>query len=444
MKIFTILISLFIACEAFSQSLYFPPLQGDEWETVAPESLNWNLAEIDSLYSFLEVNKTKGFILLKDGRIVLEKYFDNFGQNTSWYWASAGKTLTAALVGIAQHEGLLSLNDVSSKYLGKGWTSLDADKEDLITIWHQLTMTSGLDDTVDDLMCTEPECLKYMVDPGTRWSYHNAPYTLLDKVLEKASGKTYNNYFSEKLRNKIGMTGLWIKSGFNNVYFSNLRSMARFGILIQNNGNWDGEAVIADKQYLQAMVNTSQQHNKSYGYLWWLNGKESFMMPELRHVFKGKLFPNAPNDAIAALGKNGQVLNISQSTGIIFARMGESPNELTPMIPLLSNDIWKYLNNIMQGPNSVTHHNSTDKLVIFPNPATDYIYINFADLEVNHYPSYKSGLGAVKIYNTLGQCVSHLTPTLSEGEGTRIDVSQLPPGVYFVRVGNRVEKFVKC
>ncbi len=80
---------------------------------------------------------------------------------------------------------------------------------------------------------------------------------------------------------------------------------------------------------------------------------------------------------------------------------------------------------------------------IHPNPATDYIYINFNDLERDDSPSNNSGSGSVKIFNTFGQCVSHLTPTLSKGEGVRIDVSQLPVGVYFVRVGNRVEKFVK-
>ncbi len=65
------------------------------------------------------------------------------------------------------------------------------------------------------------------------------------------------------------------------------------------------------------------------------------------------------------------------------------------------------------------------------------------DLEDDSSPSYNSGSGSVKIYNTFGQCVSHLTPTLSKGEGVRIDVSQLPVGVYLVHVGNRVEKFVK-
>ncbi len=92
---------------------------------------------------------------------------------------------------------------------------------------------------------------------------------------------------------------------------------------------------------------------------------------------------------------------------------------------------------------SVRDQMRLQELAIHPNPATDYVYINFNDLEGTRPPSYNSGLVGVRIYNTLGQCVSHLTPTLSKGEGVRIDVSHLPPGVYLVRVGNKVEKFVK-
>jgi CubicO group peptidase (beta-lactamase class C family) len=82
------------------------------------------------------------------------------------------------MVGIAQQEGLLSIRDKSSKWLGAGWTSCPVDKENLITVRHQLTMTSGLNDGVTDPFCTDAGCLQCLADPGTRWAYHNAPYTL--------------------------------------------------------------------------------------------------------------------------------------------------------------------------------------------------------------------------------------------------------------------------
>jgi CubicO group peptidase (beta-lactamase class C family) len=196
----------------FSSEIYFPPADNNNWESVSPEELNWNTEKIPGLLEFIEEKNSKAFLVLKDGRIVIEKYFGSFTRDSLWYWASAGKTLTAATVGIAQEEGLLSIDDKTSDYLGTGWTSLAKEKEDLITIRHQLTMSSGLDDGVANRDCWEPECLQYLEDAGERWAYHNAPYTLLEQVVESAAGQTYNQFFFGALRNKIGMDGAWIKA----------------------------------------------------------------------------------------------------------------------------------------------------------------------------------------------------------------------------------------
>ena len=141
----------------------------------------------------------------------------DFTSNTPWYWASAGKTLTAFLTGIAQQEGLLNIGDKTSKYLGEGWTSAPAEKEDLITIRHQLTMTTGLDYEVDDLDCTDPSCLLYKADAGTQWFYRNAAYTLIEQVISNASGESYNNFTNERVEQTTGMSGTWIQTGENNV-----------------------------------------------------------------------------------------------------------------------------------------------------------------------------------------------------------------------------------
>jgi Beta-lactamase len=156
--------------------LYFPPVTGTTWETITPQSIGWCANRVDSLYNFLGTRDTKGFIVLKNGRIVLEKYYGTFTQDSAWYWASAGKTLTAFLAGIAQKDGLININEPTSKYLGAGWTSLPAAKEKLITLRHNLTMTTGLDDAVPDADCTLPSCFVYKTDAGTRWAYHNAAY----------------------------------------------------------------------------------------------------------------------------------------------------------------------------------------------------------------------------------------------------------------------------
>lgn len=331
-----------------TNTLYFPPIGGTTWQTTTPASLGWNETELNNLYPYLEQKKTKAFIILKNGKIVAEKYFGTFTTDSLWYWASAGKTLTGMVVGIAQQEKLLNINELSSKYLGTGWTSLPADKENLITIRHQLTMTTGLNDDLADDNCTLKPCLVYKADAGTRWAYHNAPYTLLDKVIEKASSMTYNTYFQQKIRDKIGMNGTWFRNGYSNVYASNARSMARFGLLLLNKGKWDTNPVLNDETYFNAQTTTSQNLNLSYGYLTWLNGKSSYMLPTVQVVLPGFMIPNAPADTYAALGKNDQKIYVVPSQNLVVIRMGESAGGVLLAASGFDNELWGKLKTIIK------------------------------------------------------------------------------------------------
>lgn len=333
------------------ESPYFPPQTGT-WETTLPSSLGWNQDSIDALYADLEANDSRAFIVLVNGKIVLEKYWgkdilntSNFDATKNWYWASAAKTLTSFAIGKAQEDGKLELTDKTSKYLGTPWTSLTQGEEDKITVWHQLTMTTGLDDGTGNADSWKPEDLVYKADAGTRWAYHNAPYTLLDQVVENAVGQDFESYFNANLRDKIGMDGAWIWSGNNHLYLSTARSAARYGTLMLNNGIWDG-ARLLNKNYVDAMTTPSQDLNKGYGYLWWLNGSTSFKIPQSQFDIPGSITPNAPADMYAAMGKNGQYVCVVPSQKMVIIRMGNSPEAaLVPFLYL--NDIWRMMNGVM-------------------------------------------------------------------------------------------------
>jgi len=353
-------VSLLVACHKSSgptpthpvtpttDSLYFPPLTGNDWSTVSASSLNWNTDQLNDLYTYLQSKDTKAFIILKDGKIVTEKYFGTFTADSLWYWASAGKTMTGFLVGIAQEEGLININDRTSKYIGTGWTSEPLAKENLITIKNQLTMTTGLDDGVSDPDCTLPGCLVYKADAGTRWAYHNAAYTILDSVIERASGQSYNAYFQQKIRDRIGMSGIWVKSpNSNNVYYSNARSMARFGLLLLNKGKWDKTPIMTDTAYFKTETNTSQTLNLSYGYLTWLNGKTSYMLPQSQLVLPGYVIPNGPADMFMALGKNDQKIYVVPSQKLVIIRMGNTAGGVTLASSDFDNTLWGKLKTII-------------------------------------------------------------------------------------------------
>ena len=329
------------------QNLYYPPLQASgQWETTSMESLGWDAELAISLNTYLETVGTQAFIILKDGKIVMESYFGDFTDSSLWYWASAGKTLTAFTVGIAQADGKLSLDDRTAEYLGVGWTSAPPEKEQKIRIAHQLSMTTGLDERIFE--CTLPNCLQFKAESGTRWAYHNGPYTLLQNVVASAVSEDFSLYFNRQLRNRIGMDGFWLAQGEgNNIYYSSARSMARFGLLVLSKGVWDSEVILEDPAYIEEMVRPSQSLNKAYGYLWWLNGRDRYMAPGSQVVFSGPLIPSAPSDLIAGLGKNDQKLYVVPSQSLVIIRMGEDTGDALVGPSSFDNALWQRLSEMM-------------------------------------------------------------------------------------------------
>lgn len=416
-----------LSATAISAQMYFPPVLGSTWETTKPEDLGWNTNKINDLYTFLEGENTKGFIVLKDGKIVLEKYFGTFTADSAWYWASAGKSLTATLIGKAQESGILSISDITSKYLGKGWTVCPPDKEDKITIRHQLTMSSGLNDSSGDKDCTIDTCLKYLADAGTRWAYHNAPYTLLESVIEKASGISINQYTRQNIFTSTGMTGLWTKVDFNNVFVSKPRSMARFGLLALNKFVWDKTPILTDSTYIAQMTSTSQNYNTSYGYLWWLNGKSSYMLPGFQVQIPGSLAPDAPIDMYTALGKDGQICSISPSKRLVVVRMGNRPNSPSSEIATqLCNQIWQYLNQIMTPYTNVEEDAVESSVLLAPNPSS------------TKHITYLGKPLFIEIRSLVGEVMWR---GFAES-GTDISLEHCARGVYFLRTESACTKFI--
>ena len=334
--------------EPTPEAMYFPPSDGSNtWESKSVADLNWNQNAVQPLLDYLELKNTKSFIILVNGRIVMENYFNGHSATTPWYWASAGKTLTATVTGIAQEEGLININNKVSDYLGTGWTSASLAKENLITCKNLLSMTSGLNDALGDDV--SPANLQYVADAGTRWAYHNV-YVKLQDVVAQASGQTWTNYFNTKLRDRIGMTGgAWINSDGLSVYWSTTRNMARFGLLSLNQGKWDGNTIVNSAYFNQATT-TSQNLNQAYGYLWWLNGKSTYRLPGLQLQFNGTLIPNAPSDMYAALGKNDQKIYVIPSMKMVIIRMGEVANPENPTFALsgFDNELWDKINDLYQ------------------------------------------------------------------------------------------------
>ena len=405
---------------ASAQQLYFPPLNGSDWETLSPEELGKYREKLDSLLQFVEAKNTKAFLILKDGRIVVEQYYGAYTQDSAWYWASAGKSLMGVMIGLAQEDGYLDIEEPTSNYLGAGWTACPPEKEALIRIRHQISMSTGLDDSLEPPgsadNCFDPECFQYLADAGTRWAYHNSAYRIVQDVMETATGQNKNIYTRLRLGNRIGMKGFW----FDYIYYSTARDMARFGLFSLDRGAWNGDIILSDTTYFNAMANSSQAMNPSYGYLWWLNGKSSYLLPGLQFVFPGSLIPEAPADLIAALGKNDQKIYVVPSEGLVVVRQGESAGGVSPASSSFDNQLWA---RIMDLPCTTASHEldaSLSMLQIAPNPATNTVQI-----------SAPSNIQEARLYSANGQLLRRFSAASPQ---LNASVQGLAPGLYLVQV----------
>jgi len=327
------------------ESMYFPSNSDTAWETKSLKDLGWNESAVQPLRDFLIQKHTKSFMILVNGRIVMEEYFNGHTSISSWQWNSAGKTLVATTTGIAQQEGLLNINNKVSEYLGMGWTSEPIEKENLITPGHLLTMTSGINDS-NELVIKQN--LTFLADAGSRWSYHNVFQKLMD-IVAAASNLGYESYFNSRLKDKIGMEGYWNNGLIFKIYHSNTRSMARFGLLALNKGKWENESII-NETFFTECISSSQNMNPSYGYLWWLNGKTSYMVPGGQTVYPGPLVPDAPDDMFAAMGAEDQRIYVIPGRNMVVIRMGDASDPANPSFALsgFDNSLWQKINEVIK------------------------------------------------------------------------------------------------
>lgn len=298
-----------------SRELYFPSTDST-WESVTPESLGWNVAALEDACRFVENTNGKSFLILQNGRIAVERYWTEAGVRHSQYIMSSGKSITAFLVGIAVEQKKLQLDQAASEFLGVGWSKATPAQERAIQIRHLLQMTSGLN----------PQ-LEYEGPPGTIWRYNTDAYQQLHPLLEKAVGISMQEFSKRTLFEPMRMENSMFR--FHS-FVMNARDMGRFGLMIAGQGAWDDRAIMQDRKFFDAMLNSSQTLNQAYGYLWWLNGRESFRAVGVqraaqRSLQPGPLVPAAPKDMVCANGRGGQRIFVVPSLGLVVVRLGENP-----------------------------------------------------------------------------------------------------------------------
>jgi CubicO group peptidase (beta-lactamase class C family) len=288
---------------------YFPPVGSDDWERTTPEAAGWDTTDLSEAIQFAYEKGSYNLMIIHKGKIVAEEYWRSMTDTSQHALASISKSFMSFVIGVMQENGKLSIDDKVSDYLGEGW-SASPDTEADITIRHLLTMSSGLS-----------KDLTYVGRPGETWRYSDAAYKILYGVIEKAAGTDYENVFHDVLFSKIGMknytwTGRDLKSS--------ARDLAKFGLMIQNGGFWNGEQLMKDNNYFYDMLHTSQDIQKAYGFLWWLNGTDSWYDDDGKVTVDGSISPAMPSDSRIAKGQFDQRIYIVPSLDLVVIRQGGS------------------------------------------------------------------------------------------------------------------------
>ncbi len=245
-----------------------PASEGKAWKSFKTATSS----NYQPLEEYAKNHKDESFLVIKNGVIIYEKYFNNHSKETYSNSFSAAKTAVSILVGIALDEGKIkSLDEPVWHYLPQ-FKDLGREK---ITIRHLLTMSSGLDwvesgrnplsENAESYYGTDLWGLVHRQQverkPGEIFLYQSGNSQLLAFILEKATKMDLSKYANEKLWKKINAESdiFWSldkENGAEKAFcclYATTRDFARIGELFVHKGKW-GETQIVSEKYFNEMI----------------------------------------------------------------------------------------------------------------------------------------------------------------------------------------------
>jgi len=274
----------------------YTPLSRDDWEISTPEAEGLDPERVAEMYyDAAKLETIYGLLVVRNGRLIAEKYFNKGAIDELSKRASVTKSYTSAMVGIALEEGYLS--SIEQKMLDF-FPDISDDITDprkrQITVREMLQMRAGYPWEETDAALWEAlwsgEYLSDIVnipltaDPGTTFQYSNLTSHWLGIIVARATGTDLKSFGEEHLFSPLGVKvgedwnrdvdGYYI--GCGDIQFT-ARDMAKFGLLYLNGGEHEGKQIIpADwvRNSLQtysekAWDNIGRFHNIGYGCQWW-------------------------------------------------------------------------------------------------------------------------------------------------------------------------------
>ncbi|HEY3356197.1 MAG TPA: serine hydrolase [Polyangia bacterium] len=241
-----------------------------------PRTAGLDRGALEALIRDAEATRSDALIVIKDGRVVLER---TFGRPTGLLPSmSVTKSIVSIAVGLLLHEGKISSVDAP---LGTWFPEWRQGPRAKVTLRHVLTQTSGLQHgpgTRD--LYPQNDRLRYARErqlagmPGGRFDYNNDATQLLSGIIAAAAGKPVDAYLEERLFRPLGIHVQWERDPAGNVHtFGDLaigaRDLARLGQLMLDDGAWHGRQLVP-AAWIRESTRPARPDVPFYGYLWWV------------------------------------------------------------------------------------------------------------------------------------------------------------------------------
>ncbi|TPE46305.1 serine hydrolase domain-containing protein [Pontibacter mangrovi] len=259
------------------------------WPTTTPASAGYHKADITHFLQEIENwDRLRALVVIKDGRLFLEKYQKDATKYSAFNVHSVTKSILSALTGLAIQEGYIpSEHDKVLRYFPEYRNGASAPAKANITVAHLLAMRGGFAGW-DGPQSAQQVLLQEEVsdtNTGQEFKYFTGSQMVLSAMLTKASNTTTKAFAEEKLFKPLGIScGFWRKvdgyyAGGDETYFT-ARDLARFGELYLNKGQVDGVQLLDSSWVAKSFTNYTAKSKAfrtldcyqevGYGYSWWL------------------------------------------------------------------------------------------------------------------------------------------------------------------------------
>lgn len=312
-----------------------PVYPDPDWDHEPPEDHGLDPVALADFAGFVGDNNSNCLVVVHAGVIVGEWYWNDFTPDTDQDNVySVTKSITSALVGVAQARGELSIEDPAASYIQE-WMGSPSE---VVALRHLISNDSGRhwDFFADYVQLgLEPDQTAFAIglgqdqEPTTYWEYNNAAIQTLERVLELATAEDVGDYAAARLFEPIGMTATYGRDGADNPLTyqgvsASCRDLARFGYLFLRDGRWAGGVQVVPEAWVSESTTPSTPLNSAYGYMWWLNQDGHYVLPSapVRQEGDGQLVPGAPDELFAAVGAFGQLVIVDRTREYVVVRLG--------------------------------------------------------------------------------------------------------------------------